>query len=207
MATGMVQYTTIDPKQERPKTRPAEAGDYTLTIADMGKPGLHGWSKPSDPKKFPSRKLSLAIEGTEDELDHAKPKTMNHWLSASPKAVSMIWDFARAYGYAEELKIPVVSNPRDPNVRLVLVEIDKVVEWIVENSRSARAELNQVKGNTGGVFNNVVNWYPAEEFQSDEENGEEGAEGAEEAATEDPEAEATPAKGKAAAKKQAGKKK
>jgi hypothetical protein len=176
MATGTAQRVKFNPREERPKTRPAEAGDYTLSIDDPGKPGFHGWSKPTDPKKFPSRKMSLAIEGTEDELDPSKPKKMNHWLSASPKATSMIWDFARAFGYPEEVDLPVLASPKDPNVREAMTEIDKIVNWAKENERTARAELNQTKGNNGGVFNNVANWYPAEEFAEDgegedEENG------------------------------------
>jgi hypothetical protein len=206
MATGTVQYVSFNPKDERPKTRPAEAGDYTLSIDDAGKPGLHGWSKPTDPKKYPSRKMSLAIEGTEDELDPAKPKKMNHWLSASPQATPMIWDFARAFGYAEEVNIPVLKSPRDPNVRLALVEIDKIVTWVTENNRTARAELNQVKGNGGGVFNNVANWYPAEEFAGESGEGEGEGDESQDTEEETPEVEEPPAK-PAPAKKQAAKKK
>jgi hypothetical protein len=176
MTTGTVERVKFNPREERPKTRLVEDGDYTLSIGDAGKPGLHGWSKPTDPKKYPSRKMSLTIEGTEDELDPSKPKKMNYWLSASPKATSMIWDFARAFGYPEEVSLPVLKSPRDPAVREALGEIDKIFTWAVENERTAKAELNQTKGATGGVFNNIAQWHPAEEFveESSEQEGDGG---------------------------------
>lgn len=151
---GEAQSLSYKPGEPLPEAIPAEEGKYTLSLKTMGKEGLKGWR--AKPKKFPNRFTVWTIEGTEDEVT-GEEKEVREYISLSPRILRRVLQLAHAAEYPEELDLKVCGKPTDPLLREVCGEVDKLLEYIIENGVKVRASLGIEEFN-GEQSNRIQKW-------------------------------------------------
>jgi len=159
MPVGSAGYK-FTPGQPPVTSQPAEPGEYPLVIGSR-KPAF---SNPSDPKKFPSLQLTIAIKGTEDEVNKGE-KTLTHYFSLSPNQFSAADIFGCAYatGFQEPLEDedgnPVTYSKRsDPGCRLVSEWVLRMVDAAIASEVVIPAASLEVDNYQGRKQNKVTSW-------------------------------------------------
>lgn len=135
---GEARTLGYTPGQRPVRGLPAPDGDYNVTLKSKGKEGDAGWR--SKPGKFPSRGVTWALQGTEDEVT-GDEKTVTTFVSLSNKVLKQLAELAYASGYPHPFELARYGKPGDPGVQDMKTVADAILSYIEENGIVMKARV------------------------------------------------------------------
>lgn len=163
--TGEARRGGYRPGERVPETLPVDEGTYELALGAYEK-GERGWK--SKPGKFPSKKVSFNIVGTEDEVTGGE-KRVTEYVSLSPKISWRVLFLAQAAAYPEEFDLPKYGEKEftSPKVREAAHIVDAILSHIEESGAVLRANLGTEEYN-GRTTNRIQKWLAPDEVPAEE---------------------------------------